>query len=540
MGNCCSSASRASLLVDRRDCSLLSVESRTIDPFAPDPHLCSGPLLSFPLPRPDALAAIRPLSRSDRARVAACLREASPLWHGGNQLIFAAWCPLTITPTSSSSTSSKPARPPVEKVRVIVLSSTGRLLALTPKEVKRSVGVSRSEHVCALQRVLVDGDGRGDRGDEGRTEGGGLSLHFPNATWRITAPPPTSSALASGLWLLHALATAPHAAHATNLPPLPLRQLLPPPSADGNLHSSYCIWANKEGIEEPEEICLPPSTPSISPSSPGEVRFAIQMVREWLKLMEIDASSLLPSCLPPLASALAHNRSFVSLRVAHHPSLGPSLPSLAPVLSTNSTLLSLTLRDVGATPATLAILAHSLASNPISSLSVIDLSLNHAGEEGGKALAAALAALRGGVLAELRLTDCRIGNEGMGAVLRAMGKQRNLLQLEVSGNDLGGAKKYPLISHLSFLTTHLSSLISPLSPLHSPCSFLTTAALSPLPSIFPCALHRVPYTLYLSRRPLLQSAHHIDPPTHCTPLTSPLTHTHPLPTCSPSPPHLYL
>ena len=165
---------------------------------------------------------------------------------------------------------------------------------------------------------------------------------------------------------------------------------------------------------------------------------ALQCIRQWMLRMEVDVSEWRPECLAPLALALRHNDRFMAFKAEGVP-LGSKVgPALAPMLAANKRLVALSLERVGGVPSDFVAIGQGLAANAESGLSVIKLSGNQVGDEGAGALAAGLARLRPGLLAELHLQGCGIGPQGMQTLLSALLSQRNLLQLHVSGNMLGG------------------------------------------------------------------------------------------------------
>ena len=168
--------------------------------------------------------------------------------------------------------------------------------------------------------------------------------------------------------------------------------------------------------------------------------------------MEVNPSEWRPETLKPLGKALAYNTAFLAFKAADAPQLGARLVDLAPLLATNSRLISFTLDNVAGTPEVLSPLLARLATNVNSRLSVINLAHNTLGDAGGDALAASLRTLRAGLLAELHLSGCSVGPKPMAALLTALHSQRNLLQLHANGNSLapvpGGERPSDLLVSL--------------------------------------------------------------------------------------------
>ena len=94
--------------------------------------------------------------------------------------------------------------------------------------------------------------------------------------------------------------------------------------------------------------------------------------------------------LVPLAAALRYNDTFLAFKADQgyprmtNPTFGGRLSLLAPIISTNSKLLSLKLTRLGGTPADFSQVGLALAKNRCSALSIIDFSDNHVGDDGAR------------------------------------------------------------------------------------------------------------------------------------------------------------
>eukprot|EP00965_Chrysotila_dentata_P035152 1169552-Pleurochrysis_carterae.AAC.4 len=162
-------------------------------------------------------------------------------------------------------------------------------------------------------------------------------------------------------------------------------ELLPPLAVDGNLHTSYSMWGNAYELRETEDVLAAPA---------ADTTPALLLIRQWTARMEVDLSEWRAETVAPIGMALAHNPSMLAFRVAGARQLGRRIDKLAPMLAANTTLLSLTIDDVGAEPSAMEPLCAALASNDLAALSVINLSHNALGDGGASQLANALRRLR--------------------------------------------------------------------------------------------------------------------------------------------------
>ncbi|EOD37225.1 hypothetical protein EMIHUDRAFT_225639 [Emiliania huxleyi CCMP1516] len=317
---------------------------------------------------------LKPLKPKDASAVDKALCKHD-LFHGGEQGLFAAHATLDAKPC------------------LLALTSLGRLFAVAGGAAFRTLHARLDEASPGLLRL-------------------GLSSGEP--PWQVATSPRAAAELQLQVWVAHSLA-AGRIELQTGLPVPPLELLPPVCEVDGNLHAAWTMHANALGQVEVEEVLSPVD-------EAAGVTTALQCVREWAATGEVDASRLRPSAVRPLARALAHNGAFVAFKVSGN-ALGAEAAALAPLLGSSRTL-------IGA-------LGDALAGNRFASLSVIDLSDNAVGDAAFR-LAAGLRSLRAGLLAELKLVRCGVGPEGMEMVLLAAGTQKNLLELRLGGNTLGG------------------------------------------------------------------------------------------------------
>jgi len=410
MGNCCSSdADRTVLLltladgsVKRKSISNITMFRSGSTDFEVTFTVKAGPLCSFGVSRsPDGL---KPLTPADVKSAEKALRKHE-LYHGGEQCLFAAWCTVDDA-----------------KKAVVIVTSLGRLFSVAGGKV---VNTLHATHLRAAELVSGAGDLRLI------LEGGGQMS--------VSSSPVAAAQLQQMLWVAHSVAHG-ELALTTNMSKLPMHLLPPQGVADGNLHAAYTMHANAKGIMEPELVLR-------SGMEAADVTTALQCIRGWASMTEVDASDWRPEMVAPLARGLARNEKFVAFRMCGMP-FGSAVADLAPMVAANRRMVSLVVSGVGGTPDAMGRLGTALASNPASLLSVLDLSHNEIRDDGAILLANGLRALRAGLLAELNLSCAQIDEAGMSAVLGSLHAQKNLLQLQLSGNVVGPGEGSTLLAAL--------------------------------------------------------------------------------------------
>ena len=348
MGACCSASleDEEVLLISKADGSVAKKVKKTLLPFASlnDPtfvlgnDLVAGPHCIFSAPKRSPQG-VKPFSLCIEALKP--LRK-SPFFHGGEQMLFVAWCNVEHSDGGKEE----------KGVRLVALMATGTLFVIKGANVTSSARVQTTCHAIHIASATIAGDSVT------------LSFITRKQPWRISANAEVAGQLATLLWVCSSTA---HAAclMRVNLARQPL-ELLPPLAVDGNLHTCsrrrltrsstrtqpaarslarppfvlvvpnrpptraacalrvrrrcYVMHANAMGLFEPED-CLQAADPELSPS--------LLCIRRWLTRMEVDVSLWKPEALAPLASALKYNGVMFAFKAVGATHLGKQLPFLS-------------------------------------------------------------------------------------------------------------------------------------------------------------------------------------------------------------------
>ena len=315
MGCCasCCESERETLVIVVEDGSTRTINlvdlplfagSDTSTDFLMKANLKSGPLVSFGVQR--SPSGLKPFLQPDIAKLLKPLRKFD-LFHGGEQLLFVAWCTVNAPGTAELG----------GKARIVVLTSLGRLYCVHPG--------AKVTATCSATQV-----------SHAMLQGSALELRFydQRSQWVVSSSYDAVANLQRVLWVISSVAHS-HLLMQTNMRQLPL-ELLPPLAIDGNLHSAYTIFAHAHDLaREGAAVARRAHSRSLSEhedvlrSPDAKTTPALQCIRQWMLRMEVAACN--PTCprMQPHVSQPA---------TPCIPADNPMHPSLQPYASQPATL----------------------------------------------------------------------------------------------------------------------------------------------------------------------------------------------------------
>lgn len=157
------------------------------------------------------------------------------------------------------------------------------------------------------------------------------------------------------------------------------------------------------------------------------------MSSKSLQSLDLENKDIRSEGAVQLAQVLAQNRSLQRLNLARNPLGDAGLASLAQLPW--ACLSNLDLRACGIAADGIASLAAAAAQGGLGSLSFLDLSHNGLGPDAGTALAMFLRSTP--ALHELRLSSCKLGDDGVQGVSGGLALHPYLHSLNLSDNGCG-------------------------------------------------------------------------------------------------------